>query len=640
MNLLTHRPFSLEKLITAIALLMAVFHLYVVIFIPFPMDQFKNFNIMFSLVIFYLIQLQKKDRSNFAKSIDVLFIILSLIVTLYVHFNYREIAMLMGIMDLPSTIMGTILLIVVWESARRFWGWLIPIFVLIMLLYAYFGKMFPDPFYHGGVSFERIIGYSTMFFRGIYGRLTGIGASLVFPLFIFANLLDVLGGRQMFLRAGKILASKFKSGPAQGAVLCSLFMGSISGSAAANVATTGSFTIPMMKSAGYKSRYAAAVESVASTGGQFMPPIMGSTAFVMVGITAIPYGTIALAALLPAVLFYFFVSFSVELRAHKDNVSIDSEELVDATDSFKKVAKDYFHLILAAGVMIYLLAIRYPPSMSVVYGILCLVLFVFLRNLVEQKDKFASIKELGNNTVTGLVNAAKVGAPLFLFFALVNVAIEMLVVTGLAQKFSHMLIGFSGGNLFLLLVLTAITCVIFGMGMPSASAYILVALLGAPALVEAGTSFMAAHLFVYFIAVLSAITPPIAIAPMVASGIAKCEFWPAALTSVRLGLPGFILPFYFMYRPELLIIESSITSTLVAFIFAATALISLSMALEGFYMRSLRIIERAILILIAGLLMIPDTVTSVVGGGFFLAFLIAYYLKYSKRNKVSLGISK
>lgn len=618
--------FSLDKLVSAVALVMTLFHLYVIVMIPFPMDRFKNFNIMFSLVIFFLLQLQRKDRSGPARAVTVGLLFFSLAATLYVELNFQQIALLMGIMDLPATIVGTILLIVVWESARRFWGLLIPGFVVVTLLYAYFGNYLPDPFYHGGISFERIIGYSSMFFRGILGRLTGIGATLVFPLFIFANLLDVLGGRDMFLRAGRLLAARFRSGPAQGAVLCSLFMGSITGSVTANVATTGSFTIPMMKSSGYKPTYAAAVESVASTGGQFMPPIMGSVAFAMVGLTGISYGTIAIAALLPALLYYAFVSLSVELRAHRDQLAIPVVESNGPPDSLWKLLRDYFHLLLAVVFLVYLLLIRYPASMSVVYGIVSLVVFVCARTLIQERARLQAMTTFARETMKGLVDAATTGAPLFLFFALVNVAIEMLVVTGLAQKFSNMLITISGGNFLLLLVLAAFACIIFGMGMPSVSAYILVALLGAPALVEAGSSVLAAHMFVFFVATLSAITPPVAIAPMVASGIAKCDFWPAAMASVRLGLPGFILPFYFMYRPALLVVDSSTTATVAALFYAASALMALSIALEGYFFRTLNRAERLCLALLAGLLLWPEPITSLVGTAVLAALLAFAYL--------------
>lgn len=620
------QAFSLDKLVSAVALIMTLFHLYVIVMIPFPMDRFKNFNIMFSLVVFFLLQLQRRDRSGPARAVTVGLLFLSLAATLYIELNFKQIALLMGIMDLPATIVGTILLVVVWESARRFWGLLIPGFVVVTLLYAYFGNYLPDPFYHGGISFERLIGYSSMFFRGILGRLTGIGATLVFPLFIFANLLDVLGGRDMFLRAGRLLAARFRSGPAQGAVLCSLFMGSITGSVTANVATTGSFTIPMMKSAGYKPTYAAAVESVASTGGQFMPPIMGSVAFAMVGLTGIPYGTIAIAALLPALLYYAFVSLSVELRAHRDQVAAPPVVAANGpSDSPWKVLWDYFHLLLAVVFLVYLLLIRYPASMSVVYGIVCLVLFVCVRTLSQARDRLQALTAVARETMKGLVDAATTGAPLFLFFALVNVAIEMLVVTGLAQKFSNLLISISGGNFLLLLVFAAVACIIFGMGMPSVSAYILVALLGAPALVEAGSSVLAAHMFVFFVASLSAITPPVAIAPMVASGIAKCDFWPAALASVRLGLPGFILPFYFMYRPALLVVDSSTAATVAALFCVAAALVALSIALEGYCFRTLNRGERLCLLLLAGLLLWPEPITSWVGAAMLVALLAFAY---------------
>ena len=623
------RFFTLERLVTAVAVTMSLFLLYVVIFMPISQDEIKIYAVMFSLVLFYLHELQTKKQSLVSKVSIVIFIILSIATTTYMQVNYTNIIKSMGIMTLSYTIFGTIILLVVWEATRRYWGLLIPIFVLITLLYGYFGYLLPDPLYHGGLSYDRLIGYSTVFFRGIFGRLAGIGATLIIPLFIFANMLDVLGGRKMFSRIGHILTSRFRSGPAQAAVVTSLLFGSITGSSAANVATTGSFTIPMMKSAGYKAEYAAAVESLASTGGQFMPPVMGSVAFVMVGLLNIPYGTIAIAALTPALLFYFSLSFCVELRARKDRVL--QLETTETSDTFLKILKDYFQIVVGVGVLIYLLFIRYPVSLSVVYGIMSLAGLVLIRILLEDKNKLVGIKNFINNVIEGLAGAAKTGAPLFLFVILIGVSIEMLVATGLAQKFSNMLIDLSGGSFILLLIFTGVACIIFGMGMPSVSAYILVALLGAPALVEAGASLLSAHMFVFFISTLSAITPPFAISPMVACGIAQCGFWPAAMTTVRLGLPAFILPLYFMYWPALLLVDASLSSFLIALFFVAVAFAAYGIALEGFLFRKVSIIERIILVVGAILLIFPSMATSILGT-FIVAVLILYFYVSAKRS--------
>jgi TRAP transporter 4TM/12TM fusion protein len=623
------RFFTLERLVTAVAVTMSLFLLYVVIFMPISQDEIKIYAVMFSLVLFYLHELQTKKQSLVSKVSIVIFITLSIATTTYMQVNYTNIIKSMGIMTLSYTILGTIILLVVWEATRRYWGLLIPIFVLITLLYGYFGYLLPDPLYHGGLSYDRLIGYSTVFFRGIFGRLAGIGATLIIPLFIFANMLDVLGGRKMFSRIGHILTSRFRSGPAQAAVVTSLLFGSITGSSAANVATTGSFTIPMMKSAGYKAEYAAAVESLASTGGQFMPPVMGSVAFVMVGLLNIPYGTIAIAALTPALLFYFSLSFCVELRARKDRVL--QLKTTETSDTFLKILKDYFQIVVGVGVLIYLLFIRYPVSLSVVYGIMSLAGLVLIRILLEDKNKLVGIKNFINNVIEGLAGAAKTGAPLFLFVILIGVSIEMLVATGLAQKFSNMLIDLSGGSFILLLIFTGVACIIFGMGMPSVSAYILVALLGAPALVEAGASLLSAHMFVFFISTLSAITPPFAISPMVACGIAQCGFWPAAMTTVRLGLPAFILPLYFMYWPALLLVDASLSSFLIALFFVAVAFAAYGIALEGFLFRKVSIIERIILVVGAILLIFPSMATSILGT-FIVAVLILYFYVSAKRS--------
>ena len=631
------RFFTLERLITVVAVAMSAFLLYVVIFMPIAQDQIKVYAVMFSLVLFYLNELHTKKHSPLSRVFLIVLIVLSLASTIYMQVNFMKFVKMMGIMTLPATIVGTIILLVVWEASRRFFGLLIPVFVIVMMFYGYFGYLLPDPLYHGGISYARLIGYSTVFFRGILGRLASTGATLIIPLFIFANMLDVMGGRKMFLRLGYILAGKFRSGPAQAAVVCSMLFGSISGSTAANVATTGSFTIPMMKSAGYKAEYAAAVEGVASTGGQFMPPVMGSVAFVMVGLLGIHYGTIAIAALIPALLFYLSIAFAVELRARKDRVA--PPEAAASDDTFSQVIKDYFHLLIGAGILIYLLFIRYPVSISVAYGIFSIAGLALLRTLIQDKDKIQGIKNFVKNFFEGLAGAAKTGAPLFLFVCLVGVIVEMLTATGLAQKFSNALIDLSGGSFILLLIFTAVASIIFGMGMPTVSAYILVALLGAPALVQAGASVLSAHMFVFILSCLSAITPPVAINPMIACGIAKCGFWPAALTTVRLGLPAFILPFYFMYRPALLIVDTGFASIMNALLFAVLALIALVIASEGYLFKEVSIVERVILIIAAALLLFPEFYSSIIGAVVVAAFLLYCYLAQRKLSR-RVGLSR
>ncbi len=624
------RGFILKKIIAVLAVAMSLFHLYAVAFVPFPLDQLKNIHLFFGLVIFYLISIQRRKKWKFLNIIDFLIIVVTVLFTAYIHFNYYNLAEMMGIMDLSSTIIGVFLVAAVWEGARRDWGAVIPVFVLLTVLYAYFGKIFPGALYHGGISFDRIIGYSSMFFRGIYGSITGISASMVFVLFVFVSLLEVLGGSNMFMRMGQLLSSRFRSGPAQSAVICSAFMGSLTGSAAANVASTGSFTIPMMKHTGYKPEFAGAVESVASTGGQIMPPVMGAAAFIMVGITGIPYVDIIIAALLPALLYYFYVGLSVELHAQKEKITVSKPVLTIENDTFAKIFKDYFQLMLPIVVMIYFLVKQYAAGICAVYATITLVVLVVLKVVIVNRDnRLESLKNVSLNILSGLKKAPLQAVPLLLFFACVNIGIEMLVVTGVAQKFSHLMFQISGGSFILLLILAAITAIIFGMGMPTPGAYILVALLGAPALAEAGSTVLAAHLFVLFYAVLSCITPPVAVAPMIACGIAESNFWATAIQAVRLGLPGFLLPFLFMYRPALLIHNSDLPTVIYSFLCAGISLACLSIANEGYLFRKLRVAERIVMVVVAVLLIDKGLVTSIIGFGILL-FLGVFLEKTSR----------
>lgn len=623
--------YSLSWIIKLLAIAMALFHIYAIQFMPFSLDVLKAIHIMFALGIFYLMQIEEQKGNKISQLISTILLIGSMVTTTYVLLNFVELSEMMGIMNATATVLGLLLMISVWEGTRRKWGWIIPIFTLISLFYAYYGKLFPGEFHHLGVSFERLVGYSTMFFRGIFGSLTGISAATVYILFIFVGLLDVLGGSAMFIRLGTIMASKFRSGPAQSAVLCSALMGMISGSTAANVATTGSFTIPMMKSAGYKPGYAGAIECVASTGGQFTPPIMGAAAFIMVGLTGISYIKIAVAAIIPALLYYFYIGLSVELRARKEN--INATGTVNSDNTTLLILKQNYHLLIPIFVLLYFLIKQYSAGQSAIIASYTLCLLKFVKELTTSKTGFiTTLKKVGLEIAEGLKHSSLQAVPLSIFFACVGIAIEMLVVTGLAQKFSYMMVSLAGGSFLLLLIMTALSAIIFGMGMPTPGAYILVALLGAPALVAGGSSLLAAHFFVLFYAVLSCIIPPVAIAPMVACGIAKTDFWDVALKALRLGLPAFILPFYFMYRPGILIVDSDLFHILYSSIAAFVALGCLSIVLEGYFIRDLKVLERIIIFAAALLIMDPGYLTTVIGIGTI--FTMGLYVKFDAKRKL------
>jgi len=619
----------LNKAVFVLSICMAIFHIYAIQFMPFSVDFLKNFHMFFALSIFYLMQINTHINNRLWLVIDVILLLACVSTTVYVGVFFVDIKEMMGIIDTTSLVFGVFLMVGVWEATRRKWGYIIPVFVLISLIYASFGYLCPPPFYHSGISFDRLVGYSTMFFRGIFGSITGLSASVVYILFIFAGLLDELGGRELFLRLGKNLSSKFRSGPALSAVFCSAFMGMVSGSAAANVATTGSFTIPMMKSVGYKPGYAGAVECVASTGGQFTPPILGASAFLMVALTGIPYVNIAIASILPAVLYYLYICLCVELRAQKENICALFE---GERESSLAVVKENFNLIIPVFVLVCFLMLHYSAGLSAIYAMYALVVLTVIKNKMFTKK---TLKNTVKEILKGFQKASMQAVSLVIFFACVNIAIEMLIVTGIAQKFSHIMISMSGGSLILLLILSAITAVIFGMGMPTPGAYILVALLGAPALVSAGSTLIVAHFFVLFYAILSCIIPPVATAPMVACGIAETSFWDVALKALKLGIPAFILPFYFVYRPGLLIINSNFTDTIVSFLFALIAILCLSICFEGFFMGVLKVWERIILGILALLLVVPNIFSSVLGGAGAIIFLLYLKLKGNKYRDVA-----
>lgn len=520
-----------------------------------------------------------------------------------------------------------VLLAVTLAATIRQWGWTLPLIALAAVAYAYFGNYFPgDLFFHSGIGFRRLASYLAIpSFTGLLGSLTALSANMVFIFMIFAGLLKSSGGLRLVLAIGAGLAARSRSGPALIAITGSGFMGMMSGSTVANVASTGALTIPLMKKSGFKPAYAGAIESVASTGGQFTPPVMGLTAFLIVGITGIAYNAIMLAAVVPALIYYAYLITLVHLRALADGVRPVSgaAESVLGDITLRDTARLYGHLVFAVALLVYLLVNQTPPAIAALYAIAVMIGAEAIKQIVVNRRRpLRAVKSLWSVVVNGFREGAVLGAQLAIIMATIGVLIDILVTTGFAQKLAFMMLNVADGSLWLLLIMTAVACLLFGLGLPTPAAYVLVALLGAPALADAGVATLHAHMFVFYFANMSALTPPVAVAALVASKIAGAPYFQTSLTALRLGLPGFILPFVFVTYPELLTPDGDFPRQAYIALSSLAAAILIGSAFGGYLAWRLTLWERP-LIFAAGLTLLTMNPWALIGAALLgaLAFI-------------------
>jgi len=525
--------------------------------------------------------------------------------------------------NIPSTmdlVVGGTLIILVLEMTRRVVGLPMVIIAVAFLLYAYFGNYFPGLLAHKGHSVKRIIDIQSLYMEGIYGVPIGASASFVMLFIIFGAFLQATKTGDFFMGLANSLAGRARGGPAKIAVLASAFFGTISGSSVANVASTGAYTIPLMKRVGYKPTFAGAVEATASSGGQIMPPIMGAAAFVMAEMTGIPYITICLGALLPAVLYFATVQYAVHLEAVKTGLKGLSKEEVP---KLRQVLKDGGHLIVPLLVLVFLLAVmRFSPMYAAFWSIVASVVVSSLRKNTRMTPKdILKALEMGAKGALIVVAAC----------ACAGIFIGVISLTGLGLRFSSIVLEIGAGSLLVTLILTMISCYILGMGVPTTAAYILAAVLAAPALIGLGLPMLTAHLFVFYSALLADITPPVAVAAFTAAGIAKADPMRTAVTAVRIGWLKFLVPYYFVYIPALIIVGYEPLAVLQALIVTSLSALALSAVLQKWLIKSLRYWELVALLAAAAGFFHASLVTSIAA---FVLLAIVYLNQSGKLRKM------
>ena len=491
-------------------------------------------------------------------------------------------------------VFAVILVMAVFDACRRTIGWPIVILAALFIAYGLLGAYLPDGLAHRGYSLKRVTAQLYLGGGGIFGTPLGVSATFVTGVVVLGALLEKTGAGQVLMDFATGLTGRMRGGPAKAAVVGSSLMGMISGTAVANVLTTGPISIPLMRKSGYRKEAAGAIESVASTGGQLMPPVMGAAAFIMAEFTETSYLTIAKAAFLPAVIFYAVLLAMVHFEAVKQKIPL-LKDAGSKTDWTSIVRRSY--LLAPLPVFVGMLLNGYSIMLSSFWAVATSVIVSFFSRTSAQTPR---------RIVETAVTASNAVIPVALATAAAGMIIGIITLTGIGLKFSTLVVLLSGGQLPIALVLTMLTCLVLGMGLPTAAAYILVATLVAPALVDLGVNLLAAHLFVLYSAMLSSITPPVALAAYAAASISQGNPLKIAVLACQFGMGAFAVPYFFVYDPALLAIDVTAGQVALSFVTAVAGGIAASIAMIGVFAHRLTIIERLGFALAAGLFLSSD----------------------------------
>ena len=504
-----------------------------------------NLHLTFTFAIIFLTTMQKRKKAWY---IAVPALIIALACTGYIFLHMDSLIRQQGVLKQSDIIIGILLVAVTLEASRENGGWLFPVIAVIGILYTAFGQYLPDPFWHFPISLRSAIAKFCMAQSGIYGNILSLSANYLFLMMVFGSLLVASGADVFFWEVGKLAGGKLAGGPGIIAVVSSMLFGTVSGSGPANVAVTGTFTIPMMKKVGYRPEQAGAIEAVASSGGAFVPPIMGSTAFVMASFVGVPYGRVCLLAIIPCILYYLSCGLYVQFNAQKMGL----KPMENAKPDYKNMLKTGYVFCIPLAVIIFLLFKGY--SLRIIVFVCILVTLVLCMTRKESRYSLEKWLDI-------CVDGAQSGVIVAISGATLGILLGALDLTGLAIKFPAIVSRFSNGNLLIGLFLTAVVTIVLGMGVPPFAAYITAAMLCAPALVDMGANLMNAHFFILFLAAIGAITPPVAISCFVAAPLAKAGYVKTCVEGVKCAIISWFIPFFAVYVPGMLLLPDNVFNT-------------------------------------------------------------------------------
>ncbi len=591
------RRSPLAWLIAGVGLAMSAFHLWIAWYGPPDALTLRTVHLAFALVLAFLtLAPHARAATDSPGWQELLLVAGSLVVCGYLVVERDYVLARMIYVDelrpVDWVLSGSTVLLVL-EATRRAVGWTLPLTAVAFLGYAVFVA---------GIDLELLFEQMYLGTEGIFGIPLYVSATYVMLFILFGALVERTGTGQLFMDFAMSLTGHSAGGPAKVSCLTSGMFGTVSGSAVANVMTTGTFTIPLMKRIGYKPAFAGAVEAVASTGGQIMPPIMGAAAFIMAEFLGISYLQVAAYALLPALLYYLAIFMSVHFEARRLGMhGLPRSEL----PRLGEVLRERGHLFLPLVIIIGVLVAGYSAPFAALCGIASTIPTALLRASTRRYVRLGNLVEAleagARNTVTVALSCACAG-----------IVIGVIFLTGLGLEFTNLVLAAAGNHMLLALVLTMVAGIVLGMGMPTAPAYIMQTALLVPALVKLGVSVEAAHMFVFYFAILSAITPPVALAVYAANGISRAQLWDSSVAALRLGATGFIIPFMFVFGPSLLMIGAPATIAQTA-LTATVGVICLAAGFSGYLLGRTSSWQRVLLIGAALVLIKPGGLTDAIG---------------------------
>jgi TRAP transporter 4TM/12TM fusion protein len=570
----------------------------------FSIQEMKQYSLFlaFTLAVTFLRHptYPKNPDSKLFLGIDIILVFLSFFIAIYIWVDYWEFIFRVGIPSRWDIYISIVAIILVFEATRRAVGWPILIIALAFLLYTLFGEYLPAPLSHKGYSIERITTTLFMTKNGIFGIPLRVMTQFIFLFIVFGVFFSACGGTQYFINIATVLFGKMRGGPAKISIGVSGMMGTISGSAVANTVTTGTFTIPLMKKIGFESHVAGAVEATASAGGALMPPVMGASAFVMAEFIGISYISVCKAALIPAILYYIAIFAIVHFYSLKIGIrGLSRREM-------PKVNKNIFHgcvYILPLLILVITLIHGYSPRIAVLYAILATIILTSIHKETRMGPAriLQAMADSGYNSI--MVACATVTA---------GIVIGIVLLTGMGTKITSFVLNISAGSLFLALPIVMLSCIVFGMGLPTLVCYVLLAATVAPSLVNLGITPLSVHLFIFYFGMLSMVTPPVSFASYAGAAIANSDPMKTGWVAWKFAFAGFLLPYMFVYDKSLLMMGSSLQIS-TAVLTSTIGVVCLGAGITGYLFSITRSYERFLLFLAAFLLIKPGMVTDLIG---------------------------
>lgn len=593
--------------------------------------KFRAWHLGFLLILtFFLYPASNKKAGERLRPTtwDIVCIIVSLVSLGHLLLSYDTfIRERSGINTTLDLILGGLAIIMLFEASRRVAGKGLTIIAALFLFYNFFGAYIPGIFGHYGFSLDRVINVMFWGGQGVFGIALGVSATYIFVFVLFGAFLKNSGFTDFINDLALTIAGRSAGGPAKVAIFGSAFMGMVSGSAVGNVVTTGTVTIPLMKRTGFKARFAAAVEAVASTGGTIAPPVMGAAGFIMAQFLGLPYITVAIAAIVPAILYYVTLFMVVHFEAKNKGLSgISKENIPDAV----KVFKERGHLIIPLIVLLVALFSGVTPLFAAVWALIATILASALR-----KSTRMNLRTILRSIEEGAKGAVGVG----IACAIVGIVIGTISLTSIGLVLGNNVISLAGESVLLAAILTMVISIFLGMGVPVTAAYIIVAAIAVPILITMGVNPLAAHMFAFFYAALSAITPPVALASYAAAGIAGTNSTKVSFEATKLGIVGFILPYFFLFNPILLLQEGGVGETILAVITAIIGAIALASAIKGRLFIKSNWLQRLAIAASGILLIYPGVYSAVLGITLFIGIGGIQYIS-KKKNVKHLEITK